>query len=894
LRVSFSVCQGVCRGSGVALVFGAFAALFVTFATHRQNAAAGETHAVPEWIWWEAEAPRRSNFPQANPFAPETAQAAAALSGSRWIGADHPATALFAEYDVAVRKHGVYDFYARKFWRHGPFRWRFDDRPWQRCGPEAALLDDVVLAKFVNVNWVALGAVELAPGRHLLRIELDSGTPAAAFDSFLLIDGPFTPRGKLKPGEKYGVAPEGWFAFEPDPDPFDATPLDLRWLNERTSGEGGYIDAKGDAFIHQKTGQPIRFWGVNVEPGILGQDGRALDRMARRLAKLGVNIVRVHGPLWRDDDPRQVDQTRLKALHRFVAALKRQGIYLSLSSYYPLWLQPHGQPGFEGYAGEKSPFGIAFFNPQIQQMQKGWWRAALTAKNPDTGLTLLEDPTLAFIEIQNEDSLLFWTFAPYDTVPAPQMEILERAFGSWLAAKFGSIDRALASWSGNGLYGRWGVRPIRGDVPAAGRVGLMSAGELSSRPGPRARDTAAFLASLQRDYYDRMRSFLKQELGFRGSVTGSNWITADSRILGPLDKWSNAGCDFIDRHGYFGGPHQGQSATFLLSKGDRYDDASALKFDSGKPGERSFELPIMDLTFNGKPSTISELNWAPPNRFRAEMPLLAAAYGALQGSDGIFFFASDGTGWAEHLSKFSISDPVVEGQFPATALAFRAGLIRTGAVSRHLEAKLSNLFALKGAALDSIDPLTYLTGRVELDVTEQGGASRGLDLSTLIDRRAKTVHSTTGELNWDYGRGVMTVDAPSAQGAIGFLSQAGAIKLGTLTIQSPLEYGAILLVAMDGRPLASSRKMLLQVMSEDSNSGWSAPGQGLRPIVDVGGPPIVVKRLAGTLSIDRPDAKALRVEPLDPNGYPASPPATIRGAAPLTLLPTTLYYAIEK
>jgi hypothetical protein len=616
--------------------------------------------------------------------------------------------------------------------------------------------------------------------------------------------------------------------------------------------------------------------------------------MARQLAKRGVNLVRIYGPLWRDDDPTRLDGNKLEALHRFVAALKREGIYLSLCTYYPLWLRNHGQPGLEGFTGEQNPYGVAFFNVQVQQTQKSWWRAALTAKNPHTGLTLLQDPTLALMEIQNEDSLLFWTFVPYETIPAPQMELLERSFGSWLVAKYGSIAQAFAIWSGNGLYGRWGLRPIRGDVRAAGRVGLMSAGELSRRPGPRARDTAAFLAGAQRQYYDQMQAFLKQELGFRGAVTGSNWITADRRILDPLDKWSNAGCDFIDRHGYFGGVHQGERASFLISKGDHYNDASALLFETGQQGEALFDLPIFDLAYDGKPSTLSELNWAPPNRFRAEMPMLTAAYAALQGTDAVVFFASDGTGWAEHLSKFSISDPVVEGQFPATALAFRTGLIRTGEVSRHLEAKLSNLLALRGAALDSIDPLAYLTGRVELDVTAEGGPTRGADLSALIDRRGKTVRSTTGELNWDYGRGLMTVDAPAAQGATGFLSRAGTIKLGTLTIESPLEYGAILLVALDGLPLARSRKMLLQVMSEESNSGWSAPGRGVREILEVGAPPLVVKHLEGTLSLDRPDAKALKVEPLDPNGYPLSPRAAIRGAGRLTLLPTVLYYLIEK
>src|SRR5205823_14716630 len=104
----------------------------------------------------------------------------------------------------------------------------------------------------------------------------------------------------------------------------------------------------------------------------------ALDRMARRLAKLGVNIVRVHGPLWRKDDPSRIDDTKLRKLHLFAAALKRNGIYLALSTYFPLWLGPHAQPGFEGYTGDQHPFGIAFFNRKVQQAQKELWRTVLT------------------------------------------------------------------------------------------------------------------------------------------------------------------------------------------------------------------------------------------------------------------------------------------------------------------------------------------------------------------------------------------------------------------------------------------------------------------------------------------------------------------------------------
>jgi len=863
----------------------------------------------PDWVWWEAESPKSTDFPDKNPFGPNDAKAAAALSGGKWIGASNPGKALFLEYDVAVPKDGEYQFYARKFWLHGPFRWRFDAQPWQECGKKIALLDEVSLAKFIGVNWVRLGAVPLKAGTHPLRIELLETKGAAAFDCFLLTPAPFTARGKMKPGEKYDVAPEGWFPFEPDADPFGPAALDLRSLNETFAGELGHIQAKGDAFVHEKTGAPVRFWAVNTGHDILNRDHASVDRYARRLAKLGVNMVRLHGPVWRDDDLTRVDEDKLAKIHYFVAALKREGIYLNLSSYFPLWLQPKGVAGLEGFNGGQKTFSIPFFNERFQEIQKGWWKAVLGAKNPHTGLTLGEDPALAFMEIQNEDGIFFWTFSPYHNIPAPQMEILEKRYGAWLKAKYASLDAAFAAW---------GKGKIKGDDPAAGRAGFMPLWEIFNKRDARARDTAEFLAGLQRAYYDGMCAYLKKDLGFKGCVTGSNWHTADPRTLGPLDKWSNAGCDFMDRHGYFGGVHEGERAGYSISAGDKYNDASALRFEGGRKGEPDFNLPLMDLGYNGKPSTISEICWTPPNRYRADMPLLCAAWGALQGTDAFFFFATSDPGWAQHLTKFPVALPTSMGQFPAAALMYRQGLVRTADPVVHAEIKLADLYALKGipvsapqnldefrkkdipagktletADLGTIDPLAFLAGRVEVNVTEQGGTSTAVQLSSLIDREKKTVKSATGELTWDYGRGLATIDAPAAQGATGFLAKAGPIVLGGLTIETPLEYGSVLLVAMDGLPIRSSRKLLLQVMSEDDNYGWSAPGEGLRTIVDAGGPPIVVKKFEGLVSLSRPDAATLRVKALDANGY-EDKSCRCAGGKDIPLLPTTLYYVIEK
>lgn len=863
---------------------------------------------APVYVWIEAEQPAATSFPPAdrNPFAPQGADEAAVLSGGKWIGADGPRdSALFLEYAITAPREGAYHLYARKFWQHGPFRWRADDGPWHAVG-ETVLLDEAPIRQFVVANWVSAGQARLTTGRHKLRVELTSNTGAACFDAFLLTLGPVTPRGKLRPGEKYGRAPEGWFPFEPDPDPFAESPIDLRSLNERAAGEHGFIQARGDGFVRSGDGQPIRFWAVNIGGEALRMDDASADYLARSLAKLGVNLVRIHGPVW-GDDIRRVDTEHRDRLFAMVAALKRQGIYTCLSIYFPLWMSLRADQGFAGYSGSH-PFALPYFSEPFQAMYRGWWRDLLSAPDPRTGKPIVLDPAVAMLEMVNEDSTLFWTFTPYENVPAPQMAIIEKRFGDWLARRHGSVDKAIAAW---------GAAPVRGDDAAAGRAGFRPLWELFNNRDRRSQETAAFLAELQRDFYEGTYRYLKHDLGFRGAVYASNWITADPRFLGPLDKWSNTVADFMDHHGYFGGPHQGERASYMISPGDRYDDASALLFAPEKPGDPpSFSLPIMDPGYDGKPSTITEINWTAPNRYRADLGLLAAAYGRLQGTDAYFFFATGRPGWDEMIGKFSIRTPVVAGQFPATAFLYRKGLVREAPPVVDVALALPDLFALKGAPvsgpmnldelrardlpagktapvadLPSVDPLAFLVGRVGMRFAASGGESRVADLSRYIDRKAGIARSVTGELAWDYRAGRVTVNAPGAQGVTGFLSRAGEVRLGDVTMRSGLPYGTILLVALDGRPIRTSRRMLLQAMSEEMNYGWEAPGTGLRGIRSIGSAPIVVRVLSGTVQLHRPDGAQLRVTPLDLNGYPAGRPS--RGPS-LRLAPRTLYYLITR
>ncbi|MBD2019101.1 hypothetical protein H6F43_02740, partial [Leptolyngbya sp. FACHB-36] len=381
-----------------------------------QPSAALTTTRVPSspYLWWEAENPRATNFPRRNPFAPATAAEATVLSGNAWIGVEGSRSQpLFLEYRVTVPDAKNYFFYTRKFWQHGPFRWRWDDRPWQSVGSSTYLMDSVGLRSGIGANWISLNRVELEAGPHTLRIELTKNDGAAAFDCFALTTDPMQPRGKLKPDQRYSANIPGWFVFDPEADSFGNSPIDLRFLNEAVAGEHGWIRVKGEDFVQEQTGRPVRFWAVNLGREAIDMDVASMQYMAKFLAKRGVNLVRLHTKLWSED--RQIEPETIDRLRTLIATLKAEGIYTGLSIYFPLWLQLTPESGFPGYSGQH-PFSLLFFNREFQQMYYGWWRSLLTTPNPRTGLALRDDPAVAMVELVNEDSYFFWTFDPYKSV----------------------------------------------------------------------------------------------------------------------------------------------------------------------------------------------------------------------------------------------------------------------------------------------------------------------------------------------------------------------------------------------------------------------------------------------------------------------------------------------
>jgi len=763
------------------------------------------------------------------------------------------------------------------------------------------------------IAWMDVGKIALKKGTSTIDFRMDSANNHHGYlDCFVFTTDPFEPHGSARPGEIPAARREsdepGWFAFEPGRDSFKSSAIDLRFLNEQTAGDDGFIGVRNGEFVHRATGKPVRFWAVNGPPADMNDPGD-LQRVARMLAKHGVNLVRIHGGYF-DEDGNLVPE-RVKHAISVVQAMKAEGIYSHFSIYFPLWLKPKpNTPWLDGYDGTKNSFAALFFNPQFQQRYRSWWKGLLLTPDSRSGKRLVDEPAVSSLELVNEDSYFFWTFDSKQ-IPDAQLRIIEAQFGGWLTKKYGGIDAAMAAWKGLG--------DSRDDA-AEGRVGFRPLWNIANQRTQRDQDTVAFLVESQRNFYANTIQFLRG-IGFKGVITASNWITASPRYLGPLEKYSYTVGDFIDRHGYFGTDRTGDNAGWSIRNGQTYFDRSALRFDPEEPGKpRAFINSVMDLHYDGKPSMISETTFERPNRYRSQAPLYYACYGSLQGSNGIVHFALDGGNWSVKpgyfMQPWTLMTPAMMGQFPAAALIFRNRLIGEGEELVHLTLRPSELMALKGtplaqdAAVDElrlkdvpggsnitsdtvIDPLVHFAGRANVEFSEAGGTSTIGDLSRYIDRHHQTIVSTNGQLKLDYAKGILTINAPCAQGICGALGEAGPIELGALSIDSSLQLGEIVVVSLDGKPLASSDKMLLQVMSEEQPSRFQTDSLkgGLTRIVKIGQDPWRVKDLSGTVKFKGPRAADLKATPMDFNGYPAQ---HFSPATEVKLEPQAMYYLIAK
>ncbi len=232
-----------------------------------------------------------------------------------------------------------------------------------------------------------------------------------------------------------------------------------------------------------------------------------------------------------------------------VAALKKRGIYVKLAAHFGAqklgpadkrhvpYLAEFGE--FDGNESRiTTPHSAVHYAPELQQVQILQMVNLLQHKNPYTGLTYAEDPAIAFLEIINEQSILFYSSpVPLRTSPTLSRHVARR-FCQWLREKYGTQERLSEAWGGKQAFDGFtsegfpavGERLDRDNILPIGNPWFWDPAQLSGSQAYRKQrllDTMWFLYGLQNEFYARYVAAV------RGPATRARSFRQTGKRAGP-------------------------------------------------------------------------------------------------------------------------------------------------------------------------------------------------------------------------------------------------------------------------------------------------------------------------------------------------------------------------
>jgi Fe-S cluster assembly iron-binding protein IscA len=242
-------------------------------------------------------------------------------------------------------------------------------------------------------------------------------------------------------------------------DDSEETIVSLSHYLDKPAGRLGWVQAGTDGHLYCG-GERIKFLGVNICAGAAFPEKEEAEKIAARLAKYGVNVVRFHhmDASWESfnifdrsyGNTRHLSEEALDRLDYFIASLKENGAYTDLNL-----LVSRRLTSADGLSSEidlvdwKDQQVLGFFIDEVQGLQKEYARQLLTHYNSYTGLTYAEDPAVAFVEIVNEQGLIQgWLSGVIDRLPQIYKDQLSEQWNLFLKQKYGSTENLTVSWSG--------------------------------------------------------------------------------------------------------------------------------------------------------------------------------------------------------------------------------------------------------------------------------------------------------------------------------------------------------------------------------------------------------------------------------------------------------------
>lgn len=323
-------------------------------------------------------------------------------------------------------------------------------------------------------------------------------------------------------------------------------------------------------------------------------------------------------------------------------------------------------------------------------------------------------------------------------------------------------------------------------------------------------DQTDFYIQTQVDFFNEMKSLLKDTLGVQAPLAGTNWY------VGPEDAYVQNTLDYLDNHAYWDHPHFPNQPW---SQTDWTINNQPMMKGTSATIERLFN----GLNVKNKPYTVSEYNHGYPNQFQAEMLPMITSYLSFNGADGIMFFTYSGSwDWnADALyGYFDLHrNHAVMAGFPIYSYVFRNNLISEAQNSIAVNFQKADILKMPLQAENSWGThspfpreLSY-TNKVELTFNEE----QPTDLSQIPEPDSSPYSLNNGEVFWDKN-GIFKINTEKFNCIAGELDTYSGTKTNQMTLVSGSGFGAVSWLSLVDSALHESSKSVIFIGSKQINT----------------------------------------------------------------------------
>lgn len=713
-----------------------------------------------------------------------------------------------------------------------------------------------------------------------------------------------------------------WFPWTPAPETtFSATSLH-HWLkvpNESLTAKGGSI--------YSATAKH-KVWGTNVEFSHNAPSKTIAKRRARFFAKHGINSVRLHkisNPGWQgvgsDHSATDYDPKKMLLFDHWTHQLKQHGITYGLSPIWMLQLRPGDKDKVLAYdeivklgKNHAATTGLVWFAEDIQKVHINNLLNLLNHENAYTKQRYADDPAVAFIEIQNEENIFFYTFMQQVRKYPTYHKMLAQQFSEWLRKKYGNHRGLVTHWGHAAIntFNNEGGLPNenlgKNNIVPVLTPWLYDHHASSGIRARRLQDSALFLFEKQQAYYRKATKALR-EIGYKGLIVSSNW-QAGSKGAHFLNLLGDSQIGVVDRHNYQGGAKGNPGHT--MKSGFELNNYTML----GAPGSGLLSLGMQQVADH--PFMVSEWLAVAPSEWAAADTTIVAAYGfGLLGWDMSYHFASNGDQFTptidNHDSKFNNLTPVGLGLYPVLSRMVLRGDITEGKTiaTRRLSQQqaVENRYDFSNSIEQEHDIKSFngtpdhsalAAGKVLIEFTKNDANST----FTSWQKHYKTqqqdrsvIESSTEQLRWTaYPKtqtGYIEINSAGTQGFVGFHDTENdpvQFHFNDLSITPQSPYSVILTTAKaQDKVIANDNELIIVAIARAHNTDMNLTQ---RRIINVGQAPVLLEPVKAILTFKR---KTGIVEVLDHNGVPTGKQYPLKdGAFELdTVRDKTIYYRVK-